>query len=559
VVRKGRVYRLSKTIPRAASPRVAVCPRSYTRLTWRLFSTNVSKYNLFYGVASVLISWRVGDVVSLLFLIALGLIYSSNKPGPVSSSQQEKHRMISGQTVWILCVSLAAGVSSLQTAAAFLHQQYIVSDFYAEAIKIYLVFFTIVFLLVTLEFLLKYSELKKVNLIEFPLVICFALFFMLLLVSSFNVFGAYLSLEGLTFSLYLLAGMNYNAQNSLEAGIKYFCLGALSSGFLLFGVALVFIMTKTLDFSELRFLFNGVGQIPLLLSFALIFIFFGFWFKLSIFPCHAWTPDVYEGVLSPVTLFFATIVKLCVFSFFVRVLFFLLGGSAFIFFWQPLFLLAAAGSIVFGALGALLQTKLKRFIGYTSINQMGYLFIGVSSGDLLGLQASFLYLFFYLIMGFSFFSILLHVSNKDTGKEVLFVNQLGLLGLQHRNLAAILAVVLFSMAGVPPLSGFFGKFFLFFSAFQAGNHGLVFLGLVMNVVSAFYYLRIVKCIFFDARKAKTPFFFFAGMNSFSAGVFNLFLGTSLFLLVVSPFFLNALLLSADGLAFSASRVPLGFW
>ena len=171
--------------------------------------------------------------------------------------------------------------------AIFLFQQYLVRDFYVESIKTFLIVCTIIFLAVTLEYLLRYSSSKKINLIEFPLVVCFALCFMLLLVSSFNLFGAYVSLEGLTFSLYILAGMNYNSQNSLEAGLKYFCLGSLSSGFLLFGVALVFIMTKTLDFAELRYLFSSLEKLPLLLSFSLLFIFFGFWFKLSIFPCHA--------------------------------------------------------------------------------------------------------------------------------------------------------------------------------------------------------------------------------------------------------------------------------
>jgi NADH-quinone oxidoreductase subunit N len=171
--------------------------------------------------------------------------------------------------------------------ATFLQQQYIVIDSYTRSIKAYLLFCTILFLVLTTEYIIRYSVLKEIDLVEFPLIIGFALFFMLLLVSSFNLFGSYVSLEGVTFSLYILAGMNYNSQNSLEAGMKYFCLGALSSGFLLFGIAITFIMTKTLDFGELRWLFEGTEELPLLLSFALIFIFFGFWFKLSIFPCHA--------------------------------------------------------------------------------------------------------------------------------------------------------------------------------------------------------------------------------------------------------------------------------
>jgi NADH-quinone oxidoreductase subunit N len=172
-------------------------------------------------------------------------------------------------------------------------------------------------------------------------------------------------------------------------------MGAVSSGFLLFGVALVFITAQTLDFFELRLLFSYLDdkELPLLLVLAMHSTFIGFWFKLSISPFHSWTPDVYEGVLTPVTFFFSTVVKLGVFTFFVRTLFFLFGSADFVQFWALSFEVAALSSIVAGALGALRQTKIKRFIGYTTINQAGYLLIGLCSEDLFGLQASFLYLF----------------------------------------------------------------------------------------------------------------------------------------------------------------------
>jgi NADH-quinone oxidoreductase subunit N len=163
-----------------------------------------------------------------------------------------------------------------RTVSGLASQGYRINDFYSVSMQIYLLVCTAAFLFITLEYLLSYSALKKINLVEFPLVICFALFFMLLLVTSFNIFGAYISLEGLTLSLYILGGINSNSQNSLESGMKYFCLGALSSGFLLFGTSLVFIIVKTLGFGELRFLFSRIDELPLLLSFALIFIFFGF-------------------------------------------------------------------------------------------------------------------------------------------------------------------------------------------------------------------------------------------------------------------------------------------
>jgi NADH-quinone oxidoreductase subunit N len=174
----------------------------------------------------------------------------------------------------LLSVYLSGGLWDVP--AFFIHQGYIICDFYTVTVKWYLLGSIFVFLIVTFEYLLKFSEQNKINLVEFPVVICFSSFFMLFLVSSFNLFGAYLSLEAVTFSLYILAGINCNSQTAVESSMKYFCLGALSSGFLLFGVALTFIATKTLDFAELKFLFDSLSELPLFLSFALLFMFFGF-------------------------------------------------------------------------------------------------------------------------------------------------------------------------------------------------------------------------------------------------------------------------------------------
>jgi NADH-quinone oxidoreductase subunit N len=353
--------------------------------------------------------------------------------------------------------------------------------------------------------------------------------------------------------------MNYNSQNSLESGMKYFCLGALSSGFLLFGISLVFVITKTVDFAELRFLFSVINELPLLLSFALIFIFFGFWFKLSIFPCHAWAPDVYEGALTPVTFFFSVIVKLGVFAFFSRVLFFLLGAKAFLFFWQPFFFFASAGSIVFGAFGALLQTKLKRFVGYTSINQMGYLLMGISSGTTMGLQASFLYLFFYLVMGFAFFSILLYITDWKSGKDVLFINQLRGFSASEGWISLAFACVLLSMAGIPPLIGFFGKFFLTLAAFKAGSHSLVVLAVIMNVVSTFYYLRIIKCMFFETPRAGVPLYFFLGKSILWVSFFEFIIVFLIVSLLFGAIILGGFLFDCGLLSASASRAPAALY
>jgi len=229
-------------------------------------------------VLSILLPWVFGEI-SLLLVILIFLVFAATKNAfGVRRTLLDKHRLITKYLVFTLTSLLIFFWfhNNPATLVLFSYQHYIISDFYSENIKTCLISYTGFFLWVTGEYLIKYSDLKKINLIEFPIIICFTLFFMLLLVSSFNLFGAYVSLEGVTFSLYILAGMNYNSQNSLEAGMKYFCLGALSSGFLLYGISLVFIMTKSLVFLELRFLFSGLNELPLLLSFGLIFIFFGF-------------------------------------------------------------------------------------------------------------------------------------------------------------------------------------------------------------------------------------------------------------------------------------------
>lgn len=235
------------------------------------------------------------------------------------------------------------------------------------------------------------------------------------------------------------------------------------------------------------------------------------------------------------------------FCFFIRFLFFLLGSNIFIFFWRPLFFFVSAGSIVVGALGALTQTKIKRFIGYASINQMGYLFLGLSSGSLLGLQSVFLYLFFYLSMVFCFFTIVLHLKDLRTGRELLFLNQLSGFAQAHNSFSLVLALVLFSMAGVPPFVGFFGKFFLFWATFKAGNFGLIALGLIMSVVSAFYYLRIIKAIFF-AEPHEYEYSTYGGWNPLMAFILSFFV----FILLFGPFFIERLWFKTYCLSHSAA-------
>lgn len=250
-------------------------------------------------------------------------------------------------------------------------------------------------------------------------------------------------------------------------------------------------------------------------------------------------------------------VKLSVFAFLVRLLFFLLGSEAFLSVWQPAFLCVSSLSIVFGALGALLQTKIKRFVGYTSINQMGYLLIGVSSGSVEGLQASFLYFFFYILMSLGFFIVLLYSSGETTHTGLLFINQLSGFGQKHKGIAIFLCLILFSMAGIPPLAGFFGKFFLFFSAFKAGNHCLVVLGLLTNLVSVFYYLRLIKCMLFEGVTVRPEgHYFFITLDPKVSLIVYFILIVIMAVLLTSVVYLNALLVFFEALALSVTIIPL---
>ena len=333
---------------------VWVCTPSNSVATKVFGSLKLAKQVLFFFTYIAVLAFNLpkdNSFVDIIFILAILilLVLSARKGTEIGLARQQ---IVS----WLLIIALPffSAIDSVTAGvnfASFYYQYYAVQDTYTLCLRSFLILCTAIFLLLTLEYLVKYSALNKINLVEFPLIIGFSLFFILSMLSSFNLFGAYISIEGLTFTLYILAGTNYNSQNCLESGLKYFCLGALSSGFLLLGTALIFIMTGTLDFADLRFIFGSLEELPLLLSFSLIFLVFGFWFKLSIFPCHAWTPDVYEGVLTPVTFFFATVVKVGVFGLLVRVLFFLLGTNVFFFFENPSFYLPQRVLLFLGLLG----------------------------------------------------------------------------------------------------------------------------------------------------------------------------------------------------------------
>jgi NADH-quinone oxidoreductase subunit N len=294
-------------------------------------------------------------------------------------------------------------------------------DIYSLIFKSSIVGLTLI-LLILAKNILVFIKDKIIN--EFLLLLLFSVFFSLSLLSSNDFFLSYLSLEGMSFSLYVLSATIYFSKLSVESAIKYFILGGIASCIFSYSISLLFLITSSLDFFSIKFFFNYTFNAYE--RFDLIFIISGilisFLFKLSAFPCHMWTPDVYEGIWTPVTAFFAIVIKTVVFVFITRVFGYVL--TSLIIIWQPLVLVSALGSIVIGCLGALPQRKIKRFLAYTSINQVGFLLLGLSINTVDSFFASILFLFVYIIMSIIFFGFILNIKHFTQNFQIIFLTDL---------------------------------------------------------------------------------------------------------------------------------------
>jgi len=320
---------------------------------------------------------------------------------------------------------------------------------------------------------------------------------MFFLTSTYDFFGVYLALEGFSLTLYVLAGILNQSLISIEAAIKYFSLGAISSGVLLFGVSYLFGLVGSLDFLEIQlFLSSSAQNFSLLfeLKVAVMCILFGLFFKLSVFPCHWWVADVYEGIWTPITAFFAIVVKVSLFLFFFRVVYNVLFNVLFIF--QPVFVFAALGSMLVGTFGALKQVRIKRFIAYASISQVGFIIFGLSSCNLVGLIASIVYLSVYVVMSILFFTIILNTEHVVTKKNVIYLSELYCFAIYSPKVAKYLAVVLFSMAGIPPLGGFIAKLCIYVVVIDARLDSAIFFSLILSIISTYYYLNFIHYLWF---------------------------------------------------------------
>jgi NADH-quinone oxidoreductase subunit N len=344
---------------------------------------------------------------------------------------------------------------------------------------------------------LGYIEREQMDRFEFPVLMLFATLGMLAMVSANDLISLYLGLELQSLSLYVLAAFRRDTVRSSEAGLKYFVLGALSSGMLLYGSSMVYGFAGSTNFEALAEVLAAdlaVGQAPSLgLIVGLVFVLAGLAFKVSAVPFHMWTPDVYEGAPTPVTAFLASAPKVAAMALIVRVM---LGPFGDLFAqWQQIVVVVSIGSMVLGAFAAINQTNIKRLMAYSSIGHMGYVLVGLAAGTEAGVLGIVVYLAIYLIMNIGTFACILCMSQE--GRMVEGIEDLKGLGKSNPLMALALTVLMFSMAGIPPLAGFFGKYFVFLAAIKAGLVTLAVIGVLASVVGAFYYVRIVKLMYFE--------------------------------------------------------------
>ena len=345
--------------------------------------------------------------------------------------------------------------------------------------------------LVTLVLSIDFMRAHKIAGFEFPVLLLLATLGMMLLISASDFIALYLGLELMSLALYVVAAYSRDNVRASEAGLKYFVLGALSSGMLLYGVSLVYGYSGTVSFAGVAQALKGSSSLGVI--FGLVFVLAGLAFKISAAPFHMWTPDVYEGAPTPVTTFFATGPKVAAMAVLVRVTLTAFPGVASE--WRQIVTFISIASMALGSFAAIGQSNIKRLMAYSSIGHMGFALVGLAAGTVEGAHGVVVYMAIYLVMTLGTFAGIL--SMRRSGAYVEEISDLAGLARTNGPMAFFLAMMMFSLAGAPPLAGFFAKFYVFAAAMKADLYGLAVIGVLLSAVGAYYYLRIVKIMYFD--------------------------------------------------------------
>ena len=378
----------------------------------------------------------------------------------------------------------------IETELSLFNESYKI-DYLSTFMKI-LTLVSCVFVMLTSS---KYIQITKILKIEYPILLLSSILGMMVMISSNDLIVFYMGLELQSLALYVLASFNRENLLSTEAGVKYFVLSALSSGLLLYGCSLIYGFSNSTNFVLIA---ENLNSNNYGLTFGIVFILVGLAFKISAVPFHMWAPDVYQGSPTSVTLFFAVLPKIAALTVFIRFLY--IPFINMIDQWQMIVVFISIASMLFGAIAAIGQKNLKRLIAYSSIGHVGYALAGLSVGSNEGIQSAISYISIYLVMNLAFFSCLFMIRKSENYFEN--IEDLSGLSKNHPILSISLMIVLFSLAGIPPLAGFFAKFYIFMAVIEQSMYFLAVIGLLSTVIAAYYYLRIIKIIYFDPEKEK---------------------------------------------------------
>jgi NADH-quinone oxidoreductase subunit N len=415
--------------------------------------------------------------VGALFLLMVGVFAGEKSSEPVS---------------WlaVLVILLSGGWIVFNPGEGLAYGGAFVSDAFGHYMKLLVLVGSAGALIMSISM----ARQEKIDKFEFPVLIVLATLGMMLMISANDLISLYMSLELQSLSLYVVAAMNRDSAKSTEAGLKYFVLGALSSGMMLYGMSLVYGFTGHTGFPEIAAALSAETR-SLGLVFGLVFVFAGLAFKISAVPFHMWTPDVYEGAPTPVTAFFAAAPKVAAMALTVRI-----SIDAFqpVFAdWRQIVVFISIASMLLGAFAAIGQTNIKRLMAYSSIGHVGYALVGLAAGNQEGISGVALYMAIYMVMTLGSFAVILAMRTPE-GQPLERVDDLAGLSSTNPMMAVVLTIMMFSLAGIPPLAGFFAKYFVFVAAIKAGLYTLSVIGVLASVVGAYYYLRVVKLMWFDA-------------------------------------------------------------
>ena len=365
--------------------------------------------------------------------------------------------------------------------------------FVTDAFAVFMKALVLIGSAVTILIGMRHNEEQGIARFEFPVLVLLATAGMMVMVSANDLITLYVGLELQNLALYVVASFNRDSARSSEAGLKYFVLGALSSGMLLYGASLVYGFAGTTAFDDLTTLMTGAARVETGVLIGLVFVVVGLAFKVSAVPFHMWTPDVYEGAPTPVSAFFAVAPKLAALALFIR--FMIAPFGPLIAEWRQVIIFLSIASMVLGAVAAIAQENIKRLMAYSSIGHVGYALIGLAAGTADGIRGVLVYLAIYLFMTLGSWTVILCM--RRSGRMLESISDLAGLSQSQPGLALALAIFMFALSGIPPTAGFFAKFYVFLAAINAQLAGLAVIGVVTSVVSAFYYLRVVKVMYFD--------------------------------------------------------------